>query len=174
MMKSRLKRMLRRGGGGGGHGMPALIPMIDMLTIMVVYLLVHAADYEILPNTKNIAIPMSFAEVAPRQTVTVLVTKDALFVNGAQVMTVAALTAAPEAVVEPLRGVLAAESKRIASESVGTAAAAATRTEVTVMADKGLPYATLKKIMSTCSAAEFAKLSLAVVEREDAYKGPAT
>ena len=48
---------LRHGKGGGGHGPLALIPMIDMLTILVVYLLVHAADMEILPNSKNISIP---------------------------------------------------------------------------------------------------------------------
>ena len=36
--------------------------MIDMLTILVVYLLVHAADTEILPNSKNITIPQSISE----------------------------------------------------------------------------------------------------------------
>ncbi len=44
--------------------------MIDMLTILVVYLLVHAADYEILPNTKSIQIPLSTSETKPRETVT--------------------------------------------------------------------------------------------------------
>ena len=94
MIRSRFKHRGRKAGkGGSSHGMPALIPMIDMLTIMVVYLLVHAADYEILPNTKNISIPMSMAEKAPRETITMLVTRDDLFVNGAKVMTVAALDA---------------------------------------------------------------------------------
>ena len=77
MIRSRYKHRGRKAGkGGSSHGMPALIPMIDMLTIMVVYLLVHAADYEILPNTKNISIPMSMAEKAPRETITMLVTRD--------------------------------------------------------------------------------------------------
>jgi len=50
----------RHGGMKGGHGMPALIPLIDMLTIMVVYLLVHSADYEILPNTRTSAFRSRF------------------------------------------------------------------------------------------------------------------
>ena len=50
MIASRLKRYRKAGGHHSGHGMPALIPMIDMLVILVVYMLVHTADYEILPN----------------------------------------------------------------------------------------------------------------------------
>ena len=43
--------------------------------------------------------------------------------------------------------------------------------EVTVLADKDLPYSFLKKILSTCTAAEYGKVSLAVLERERAYRG---
>jgi hypothetical protein len=57
MIASRLKRHRKPGGHHTGHGMPALVPMIDMLVILVVYMLVHTADYEILPNTRNISIP---------------------------------------------------------------------------------------------------------------------
>ena len=40
--------------------------------------------------------------------------------------------------------------------------------EVTIMGDKGTPYSVLKKIMLTCSEAEYGKVSFAVVERERA------
>ena len=86
---------------GGSHGMSSLIPMIDMLMILVVYLLVHAADYEILPNTRSIQIPQSVSETKPRETVTVLITKEAMFVNGAEVASVAELRARPQPVIEP-------------------------------------------------------------------------
>ena len=171
MIRSRFKhrgRGRKVGRGGGGHGMPALIPMIDMLTIMVVYLLVHTADYEILPNTKNISIPMSMAEKAPRETITSMVTRDDLFVNGAKVMTVAALDAetAPTALVlvQALRN--EAAKSRVGKETT-------TAAEITVMADKGLPYRVLRKIMNAGTAANFGKLSLAVVEKETAARGPA-
>ena len=38
--------------------------------------------------------------------------------------------------------------------------------EITVLADKTLPYSVLKKVMSTCTAASYGKLSLAVIEKE--------
>ena len=40
------------------------------------------------------------------------------------------------------------------------------------MADKDLPYSFLKKIMATCTAADYGKVSLAVLEKEREYSGP--
>ena len=45
--------------------------------------------------------------------------------------------------------------------------------EVTVMAEKSLPYAVLRKIVASCSAADYTKVSLAVVEREQALAAQA-
>mgnify|MGYP001021111129 CR=1 FL=1 len=39
------------------------------------------------------------------------------------------------------------------------------------MAEKSLPYAVLRKIVASSSAAEYTKVSLAVVEREQAFAG---
>ena len=169
MISGRLKRHRRSRRRGRGHGMPALIPMIDMLTILVVYLLVHAADYEILPNTKQIQIPLSASETKPRETVTVLITKESIFVNGEALASVAAAKAGDSPVIEPLRAVLRAEAdkKRISDRG------GAEPPEVTVLADKDLPYRFLKKILSTCTAAEYGKVSLAVLERETGFKDPA-
>ncbi len=77
--------------------------MIDMLMIMVVYLLVHAADTEILPNTENISIPLSISEQKPREATVVTVTRDMLYVNGEPVVSVADVGRSREPVVEPLR-----------------------------------------------------------------------
>lgn len=168
MIASRLKRHRKPGRRGGLHGMSALIPMIDMLTILVVYLLVHAADYEILPNTRSIQIPQSVSETKPRETVTVLVTRESLFVNGTELASVAALQAAPEPVIEPLRQALRTEAgKRMLKNRDDP-----TSHEVTVLADKDLPYRFVKKILSTCTAAEYGTVSLAVLEREREYRGP--
>jgi len=44
----------------------------------------------------------------------------------------------------------------------------ASKREVTIMGDKDTPYSLLKKIMLTCSDADYGKVSFAVVEREKA------
>jgi biopolymer transport protein TolR len=168
MIAWRLKRNRKPGRRGGLHGMSALIPMIDMLTILVVYLLVHAADYEILPNTKQIEIPQSLSETKPRETVTVLITRETIFVNGVALASVAATKSAEDPVIEPLRAVLRAEADKERLLERGDSAGH----EVTVLADKDLPYRFVKKILSTCTAAEYSKVSLAVLEKEREYRGP--
>jgi biopolymer transport protein ExbD len=160
-----MRRHSRRGkGGGGGHGPLALIPMIDMLTILVVYLLVHAADMDILPNSKNITIPQSLADQKPREATVVTVTRDMLYVNGEAIVTVAELGTTSGQVSEPLRAALDAQAQGLLPGSEANR-------EVTVMAEKSLPYAVLRKIVASSSAAEYTKVSLAVVEREQTYAG---
>lgn len=168
MIRARLKRYRRPAHRGARHAMPALIPMIDMLTILVVYLLVHAADYEILPNTREIRIPQSVSETRPRETVTVLVSRDAVFVNGAMLAEVARLQAGDADVIEPLRAALRREGDRRTVAKRDDSAAE----EVTVLADKDLPYRFIKRILATCTAAEYGKVSLVVLEREREYRGP--
>jgi biopolymer transport protein TolR len=165
MIRTGMRRHSRRGkGGGGGHGPLALIPMIDMLTILVVYLLVHAADMDILPNAKNISIPQSNSEQKPREATVVTVTRDMLYVNGAAVVTVAELGTTSSQVSEPLRAALDAQAQGLLPGSEANR-------EVTVMAEKSLPYAVLRRIVASSSAAEYTKVSLAVVEREQTYAG---
>jgi biopolymer transport protein TolR len=168
MIAWRLKRNRKPGRRSGLHGMSALIPMIDMLTILVVYLLVHTADYEILPNTKQIQIPQSLSETKPRETVTVLITRETIFVNGVALASVAATLSGENPVIEPLRAVLRAEADKERLLERGDS----TGQEVTVLADKDLPYRFVKRILSTCTAAEYAKVSLAVLEKEREYRGP--
>jgi biopolymer transport protein ExbD len=126
-----------------------------------VYLLVHAADTEILPNTRNISIPQSISEQKPHEATVVTVTRDMLYVNGEAIVSVAEVGRSAEPVVEPLRAALARQPANLLGGTGG-------QHEVTVMAEKSLPYAVLRKVVASCSAADYSKVSLAVVEREQA------
>lgn len=142
----------------------ALVPFVDMLMMLVVFLLLHSSDVEILPNTKNITIPQSVAELKPRETVVVMVTTEDLLVNGRVVAKVAELRANDtQLIIEPLRAAL--------REQTDTSLRAAAREdlaerEVTIMGDKGTPFTVLKKVMATATAADYGKVSLAVIQRE--------
>lgn len=140
-----------------------LIPLIDILSVMVAFLLVYSTNVEIVQNAKGIAIPQSNSESQPKQSVVVMVTKDQLFVQGELITTVAEIRASAEPSVEPLRAVL--ERPMLVGDRAETEDSMASR-EITVLADKALPYAVLKKVMSTCTAASYGKISLAVIEKE--------
>jgi biopolymer transport protein ExbD len=143
----------------------ALVPFIDMMTILVVFLLAHTADVDILPNTKNIQIPQSLSDRKPSAAVVVMVTKDSVFVDGKLVGSVADVVASPAPVFGPLKAALMEQNEKLLGADRQTDIS---KREVTIMGDKNLPYSVLKRIMLTCSDAEYGKVSFAVVERERA------
>lgn len=156
MTPTRVKRRRERAHKTGGHLM--LVPFIDMLTILVVFLLLHTADVEILPNTKNISIPQSVSELKPRETLVVMLTRDMLFVDGKPVATLAEIQSTAGNVIPALKAALGRQGARVLQASA--------MREVTIMGDKSTPYAVLKKVMATCTDADFGKVSLAVFEKE--------
>jgi biopolymer transport protein ExbD len=163
MTSYRIKRHRKRKHGTDGH--LVLVPFIDIMTILVVFLLVHTADVDILPNTKNIAIPQSISEHKPSPNVVVMITRDMLYVDGQPIGTMQQILASQDLIIAPLKAALMAQSDRILSRA---AKADIKKREVTIMGDKGTPFKVLKKIMATCTEAEYGKVSLAVVERERA------
>ena len=162
MTPYRIKRHRTRRHGASHF---ALVPFIDMMTILVVFLLAHTADVDILPNTKSIAIPQSISEQKPHPTVVVMVTKDSMFVDGRLIGKVADLVGGSGPVIEPLKAALTAQNDSVLIAAAKTDPA---KREVTIMGDKHMPYSVLKKVMMTCTEADFAKVSLAVVQRERA------
>jgi biopolymer transport protein ExbD len=147
----------------------ALVPFIDMLTMLVVFLLLHSSDVEVLPNTKNIVIPQSVADLKPRETVVIMVTKEDLLVNGRSIAKVADLAAPTnQLVIEPLRAALKEQSD---NSLRGAAQEDLAQREVTIMGDKGTPFTVLKRVMATATAADYGKVSLAVIQRERAAPG---
>jgi len=162
MIPYRLKRHRKRQHAGDSH--MALVPFIDMLTILVVFLLVHTSDVDLIPNTKNIVIPQSISDKKPHETVVVMVTKNELLVDGRTVALITDIAASSDATVGSLQAALGAQSATVlgAAKPDGSP----NDREVTIMGDKDLPYAVLKKIMATCTQANFNKVSLAVLEKE--------
>ena len=162
MMSQRIKRHRQRRHGANHF---ALIPFIDMMTILVVFLLAHTAEVDILPNTKNISIPQSLSDRKPSAAVVVMITKDSVYVDGVLVGTVAQVVADQGPFFAPLKTALMMQNDRTLRTAQQTDIA---KREVTIMGDKSTPYSVLKKIMLTCSEAEYGKVSFAVVERERA------
>jgi len=163
MTPYRIKRYRKRGNKVEGGNHMTLVPFIDMLTILVVFLLVHTSDVDILPNTKNISIPESISDKKPRPTVVVMVTKEELLVDGRSVGTLAQVEASPDAVFAPLKAALQSQADKVLA---GAAKDDIKEREVTILGDRNTPYKVLRKIMATATDAEYGKVSLAVIERE--------
>ena len=140
-----------------------LIPLIDILSVMVAFLLVYSTDVEVIQNSRGVSIPQSSTDTQPKQSVVVMITKDALLVQGETVASMAEITDPKTQLIEPLRRVL---QRPIAGLDAAARDSALASQEVTVMADRTLPYEVLKKVLATCTAASYGKISLAVLQKE--------
>jgi biopolymer transport protein ExbD len=137
-----------------------LIPLIDIMSVLVAFLLIYSTEVESVQNSKGIEIPQSTAEVKPKSAVVVMITREHVFVQGEPVATIAEVQGAATPLVEPLRAVL--ERPMLAGAEEMSAR------EVTVIADKSLPFDVVKRVMATCSASMYGKISLAVLQKEKA------
>jgi biopolymer transport protein ExbD len=144
-----------------------LIPLIDILSVMVAFLLVYSTDVEVLHNN-GVSIPQSRTDTIPKQSVVVMITKDAVLVQGETVASLAEVNDPHTQLVEPLRAVL---QRPIAGLDAAARDEALTSREVTVMADKDLPYEVLRKVLATCTAAAYGKIALAVLQKEVPVSG---
>ena len=162
MMSNRARRMAVHHQRHKGDFELNLIPLIDILSVMVSFLLVYSTEVEVIQNSKGVEIPQSITETAPNHSVVVMITKTDLFVQGEFIESVKDVQADAGATLAPLS--MALKRPLLVGREVSETALAAR--EITIMADKSLPYEVLKKVMSTCTDADYGKVSLAVLQKE--------
>lgn len=146
-----------------------LVSMMDIFTILVFFLLVNSSEVEVLPNAKEIVLPDSTAEEKARESVVVLLTDSQVLVQGRPVAELAAVNASESIIIPELKAALEEQSGRAILAADGDDAVA--DREVTIMGDREIPYSLLKKVMATCTAAEYGRLSLAVLQKADNTAG---
>jgi biopolymer transport protein TolR len=162
MQKSqRAKRMEKRHNRAKRGGALNLVSLMDIFTILVFFLLVNSSDVEVLPDAKDMQLPQSIAEQKPEVNVVVLVGEDEILVQGEPVATVADVLAIAGNEIPALRDALLAQNER----ELGTGGGDVAGREVTIMGDKDISYRLLKKVMATCTAADYGQISLAVVQK---------
>lgn len=172
-MSNRARRMAQHHLRHRADAVLNLIPFIDILTVMVAFLLVYSTEVELIQNTKGVEIPQSIAQSTPRQSVVVMITKQDLFVQGERIASVAEIRANPAPIIAVLHDAL----KRPMLVGRELSARDLAAREITIMGDKALPYDVLKKVMATCTDADYGRISLAVLQKEKPFvagQAPAT
>ncbi len=139
-----------------------LVSLMDVFTILVFFLLVNSSSSEVLEPPKNILLPDSIVDAKPRETVIVLVTEENVLVQGDVVIATQDVIDSKDSVIEPIKQRLLDQKKKVIG--IRTKAVAQSK-EVTVLAHRTLPFKLLKKVMSSCTAAGYGKISLAVIQK---------
>lgn len=156
----RMKRMARaKKNRAAGLNLTSLM---DVFTILVLYLLVNQSSGTVLEPPKNIKLPESIVETKPRETLVIAVSDDDVVVPGLEPLLVSDIMATEGEVVETIRERLLVIKSSVISEGQ---LATDTSNEVTIMGNREIPFKLLKKIMTSCTAAGYTKISLAVNQK---------
>lgn len=139
-----------------------LTPLMDVFTILVFFLLFHSYGGDVMEAPKQIELPDSVVETKPRETVMIMVSPEVVVVQGESVISTSEIltgSAGPVAeITEKLRqlelNIIGISTKTVAESK-----------EVTILADKSIPFEVLKKIMSTCTGSGYGRISLAVIQK---------
>ncbi len=161
---NRAKRMIRHHKRGHRSVALNLVSLMDIFTILVFFLLVNSSDVQELP-TRSVQIPESVSEQKPRETVVVVVNHEGILVQGQLVISMDDALAQKGNTLEPLKLALAAQAGRLIDT------ASDTDREVTIVGDRELPYRLLRKVMATCTEADYGRVSLAVMQKLPASSG---
>jgi biopolymer transport protein TolR len=139
-----------------------LVSLMDIFTILVFFLLVNSSDVETLPNAKNLQLPESIAEEKAKETVVILIGEVDILVQGKPVAKVADVRAQSGNDIPALREALKSQNDRVLRRAAQDDIEGR---EVTIMGDKEIPYSVLKKVMATCTEADYGQISLAVLQK---------
>jgi biopolymer transport protein ExbD len=150
-----MERNNRKGQEVTGLGLN-LIPMMDILCVLVFFLLFHSFNGD-MPEQK-ISLPNSVVETRPRQTVTIVVSPETVMVQGE------AVVGTPELLNDRM-GTVHEVTARLRELERNMPQTVAEGKEINLLADKTIPFKVLKKIMSTCTASGYGRISLAVVQK---------
>jgi biopolymer transport protein ExbD len=140
-----------------------LTSLMDTFTILVFFLLFHSAGSDSLEAPKQIKLPDSVVEAKPRETVVIMVSPEVVLVQGEAVIRTPKLLEDKVETVAEVAERLNQVERNIIGISTRTVAASK---EVTILADKTIPFRALKKIMSTCTGSGYGKISLAVIQKD--------
>jgi len=157
----RMKRMGRNKSKVTGLN---LTPLMDVFTILVFFLLFHSGGGDILETPKQIKLPDSVVETKPRETVVIMVSPEVVVVQGEAVVNT------PELLDDSVRMVagITERLEQLERNIIGISTkAVAEGKEITILADKTIPFKVLKKIMSTCTDSGYGRISLAVVQKAE-------
>ncbi|MDQ2076644.1 biopolymer transporter ExbD [Marinimicrobium sp. ABcell2] len=159
----RARRMARHHRRMGRAPKLNLVSLMDIFTILVFFLLVNSSEVEVLTQDKSLQLPDSTSAQQPDNTLMLMVNAEHILVNGRPVAAVRDVMASDEDLIGPLKEEL---SYRASRARPLTEAEQHSGRPITIMGDRAIPYALLKKIMASCAETDYRDIALAVLQQE--------
>ena len=134
-----------------------MVSLMDIFTILVFFLLVNTSGTEVLPSHKHIVLPDAASDKLPVRNLVIAVDARVIRLQGKPIVTVKEALQAEKSSIRPLHNALRAASATVRNIT--------DKQGVTIMGDQEISYELLKKIMLTCTGAEYTNISFAVNQK---------
>lgn len=171
MLKSRRARRIERRNKRLSHGEKlTLISMVDILTALLTFLLANSVALHNPPKPGNLELPQSTASQQPDAIHRVTITRDAIMVHEHAVISIDQALAGEKDTIPALTAALqqsapAASAQTASANDNDQPTQPHSRGTMTIIADKRLPYKLIRKVMLTCTQANYPQISLVVMQK---------
>ncbi len=142
-----------------------IISLMDIFTILVFFLLVSSSNIQQLPGNKDLTLPTTVADKAPKETLVITITRDRILVQGVEVAKIEDVLLDTHELISGLKEELkfhASKSVSAVNEEVGHA--------VTLMGDENIPYQLLRKVLFTCRQVNYTRIAFSALQKSALQK----
>lgn len=152
-----------------------IYPMLDMMTIILVFLLKsYSASSVTLDSVDNLAPPTSSTKANPKETVALTISRNHILIDNKPIMTMADFkvdaSAKPDGangmLIAPLKSALDEKVKKLKKLEALNPEAMPFTGELSVIADQHVPYRLLMEVLYTAGQAELSNYRFVVIQGE--------
>jgi biopolymer transport protein ExbD len=144
-----------------------LTSMIDMMTILLVFLLKsYSAEGQIVTITKDLRLPESTSKTTPIVTSVISITSEWILLDGRPIEKIASVLTKNELIIQNLSDELA--NLRTLTEGIGDLGGSMMgfRGNIAIQGDREITFDLLKRIMFTCGRVGYNNMLLTVMQKE--------
>ena len=155
---SRARRMARHHGKHKAVATLNLTSLMDIFTILLIFLLVNNNNAAKLPDNQDIQLPESIAQELPTEVLTIQVSPMDIIVAGQKIADTQTVRNQEE------RTVAALVEELNFRASQGLAVSPDEDREIMILADRSVPYSVIKKLMRSCMETPYTQVAFAVLK----------
>ena len=146
-------------GGEDGTFRPQLTSLIDVMTILLVFLIKSfSVEGNIVTPSNDLELPLSISQKPPKPAASIEITTNSVMSGGKTIVSVESFVNSDSLLIPKLMEWMVFERNK-STDTLNTG-------EVLIQSDKELEFNVVKRVMYTCSRAGFSNFSILVQEDE--------
>jgi len=150
--------LLQGSGGDDATFRPQLTSLIDVMTILLVFLIKSfSVEGNLITPSPDLELPVSTADTRPKTVTTIEVTREAIVAEGEVLSRFESFILADSLTIPSLYEYMVTQKMKGDTTKAG---------EVLIQSDKEVAFNVLKRVMFSCSRAGFSEFSVLVLEEE--------